>query len=411
MNKNKKRFISFALILTFSFVLASFSAAQDLTYIPKLNFSGEYNDNILYTRDDKIDDFIFNITPGLELRYASELMDLRSFAAIRFRQYLSESDFDREDYIVNLQGRYRMTERLRLSTRLSYVEDYTLETRIIDFTDPPIEDVPIDEAPVDEVEMIERGIERFLSERKQYNAHLSMNHRLTPLSNLNISYRYLKTDYDLEQNTDYDSHNVNLAYMRRLSGQKDQIGTRLGYRQRTSDVSDTDSYEIGLIWNHIFTETISIFSDLGVRYTEQTFKDTRTDRDNWNAIANIRLRKRGETGVVDVGLRQNIQTASTGETVNVSRLYWFARQALTERVQFELSGDFYITREDADSFLDSDSTYFDIIPTLRYLLTENHSVRLAYNYTIDHDRTLDSDRDKQRNRIWIMFDFGFPGKW
>ncbi len=406
MTKNKKRLIFFALILTFGFVLPPISAARNITYNPQISFTGEYNDNIFFSRTDKENDFIYGIAPAIELNYASDLWELNSLAMVRFIRYASENDLDREDYYLNLQGRYRMTERLQFHGRFNYRQDFTLDSRSIDLTRTVIE-----ESPIDDPDIVERGIERFYTERKRYNAFASLNYRLTEISNLDVGYRYLKTDYDFEDNTDYDVSDIYLRYMRRLAGQKDRVGTRLSYSERTSDISDIDTYGTGLIWDHIFTETISLYADIGLRYTEETFKNSDQKDDNWGGTADIRLRRRAETNVINIGLKQNLQTTSTGSSANVTRLYWDARQRLSERLVFELGGYFYITRDDDDSFSDVDTVFFDISPALRYLLTENHSVKLAYNYTTEHDRSLDNDRDRDRNRVWIMFEFGFPNNW
>lgn len=397
------RIISFAVILMVGFTLPPFSAAQDITYTPKLGLTGEYNDNILYSRTDKEDDFIFNVSPAIEATYVSQMLNLYSYAAMRFRRYSSEDQLDREDYFVNIQGRYRMTERLQFRGRLNYLQDYSLESRVVDLIK-----TDTDETPIDDPEVVERGIESFLSERKQYNAFASLGYQLTELYNLNMGYRYLKNDYDLAGNTDYEVNSINMTLMRNLKGQRDQIGTRVSYSESTTDSNDTESYGAGLIWNHFFTETMRLYTDIGVRYTEQNFNNTGQKTDDWNATANIRLRRTGETNVIDIGFRQNVQTSSSGRSVNVSRLFWDARQVLSERFIFELDGDFYITREDSDSISDTGTVFFDIIPSVRYMLTENHSVRLSYNYTIEHDRSLDKNRDTERNRLWIMFEFGFP---
>jgi hypothetical protein len=406
MIKNKNRFVFFTLVLMFIFFMPSFSEAQDITVTPQLYVTGEYNDNILFTRTDKEDDFIFNIAPAIGLTYASDLWDLDTLAMVQFRRHLSEDDFDREDYYLNLQGRYRMTERLQLRGRLNYRQDYTTETRTIDFVEPLLEEIPIDESDV-----VERGIERFFSERKRYNAFGSLAYQLTEVSNLTLGYSYLRVDYDSDQNVDYDVNDLNLTYMRRLAGQKDRVGTRVSYSERTSDISDIETYGIGLIWHRDFTEKLNFYADIGLRYTEETFKDNGQKDDNINPTADIRLRRRGETNEITVGLRQNVRTESTGSAANVTRLYWDAQQRLSERFFFELGGYFYITREDDDSFSNIDTVFFDIIPSLKYLLTENHSVSLAYNYTIEHNRNLETDRDKERNRVWIIFEFGFPDKW
>jgi hypothetical protein len=406
MIKNKNLLVFFALVLMFGFFLPPFTAARDITITPQLYGTGEYNDNILFSRTDKEDDFIFYIAPAMELTYASDLWDLYSLAMVQFRRHLSEDDLDREDYFLNLRGRYRMTERLQFQGRLDYRQDFTTETRTIDFAEPVLEEIPIDESDI-----VERGIESFLSERKRYNAFASLNYRLTEVSDLNLGYRYLKMDYDSDQNTDYDVNDLNLRYMRRLAGQKDRVGTRVSYSERTSDISDVETYGIGLIWHRTFTETINFYADIGLRYSEETLKNTGEKDDNVNGTADIRLRRRGETNEFTLGFRQNVQTQSAGGAVNVSRLYWDAQQTLSERLAFKLGGYFYITREDGSSLSDINIVFFDIAPSLRYMLTENHSVSLAYNYTIEHNRTLETNRDKERNRVWIVFEFGFPDKW
>jgi hypothetical protein len=152
-------------------------------------------------------------------------------------------------------------------------------------------------------------------------------------------------------------------------------------------------------------------TELGARYTESTVKATDRQDSNWNGVANIRLTRRGETNTTELGFRQNLRTSSDGFPVNESRFNWKFQQELSERLLFRLKGSFYIIQEDGDSEFDEDKIYFDIIPSLNYLLTENHSVSLAYGYTIDYNRALDDNRDTQRNRIWLLFEFGFPQKW
>ncbi len=405
MNIKKTILLFITLTLMFSYSKPRFLSAGEVRFTPLINLSGEYSDNVFFTRTDKDEDLVFNISPGLELNYASELLDLTSFGMVRFIRYVSEDDLDREDYFLNLRGRYKLSERLQFLGRLNYRQDYTIESRTFDLLDTNTIDTPIVDPE------IERGIERFLSERKRYNGFASLDYKLTELSTLNLGYNYLKTDYDLKDNTDFEVNDVSLRYMRQLAGQRDRIGARLTYNQRTSDVSDIDTYGTGLIWYHYFTETISLYTDIGLRYTEESFKNSDEKDDNWNGTAHLRLRRTGETNVMNIGLRQNLQTSSTGTSANVSRLYWNLRQTLSERFFLEVDGDFYVTRDDGDSFSDIDEVYFDIVPALRYLLTENHSVKLAYNYTIEHDRSLDKDRNKERNRVWIAFEFGFPQKW
>jgi len=406
MTKNKKRFIFVALISMLGFFWPPFSGAQKITYKPQLYFSGEYDDNVEYSNTDKEDSFIFNISPAMELNYGSELFDLYSFAIVRFIRNLSESDFDREDYYIDLSGTYRMTQRLQFRGKLNYFQDKTLEWRTIDLIQTGSGKLPIDDP-----RKIERGIESVWSDRKTYNAFGSFGYQLTELSNMNAGYGYSKTEYDSENNTDFEVNDVYLAYMRDLAGQKNQIGARMSYNQRTSDISDIDSYGPGVVWSHSFTENVSLYTDLGFRYTEENFKNVDQKNDDWGVTADIRLRRLGETNVMDIGFSQNIQTASDGGAVNVSRLYWSSGHTLSERFFFGLGGDCFITREDGDSLSDIETVYVGISPSLKYWLTENYAVSLAYNYTLEHNRSVEDNRNTERNRVWIVFEFGFPKEW
>jgi len=394
-----KRKLWIGAVLISGLVMPLSASAQDIRYTPLLSVTGEYNDNILFLKDDKTDDFILSLAPALEVDYATELLELNSLASIILKRYLTEDDFDREDYYFHLNGKYRMTERMMMQGRFNYLQDFSVESRIADLAEPDLE---FDELPVDP------GIERFYSERKRYKAWAGLQYRLTEISDLGMKYRYLRNDYDFEGNSDYYRNIVDLTYSRALKSRKDRIGPRLRFTRNVSDDAEYDSYNLAFTWRHMFTETMSMYTDIGVQYTEETFKNGDEDDNSWGGTADIWLTKRGEASVLDIGFNQDLGTASSGRSVNVSRFFCRWSQSITERLFFDLKGDFYITDEDDYSGFDDAELFLDVIPSLRYRMTEDHAVRLAYSYTIDYDRSLEDDRDKQRNRVWIMFEFGFP---
>ncbi len=407
MNKKIKKLILFGIPTIFlSLVFHTLTTAQEITVAPYLTISGEYNDNVFFSRQDEDDDYIFNFAPALKLAYKTELLDLESFASIQFKEYVDESDLSRDDQYFNFLGTGWLTARTRLRGRFYYLRDFTIESRIISF------DETMPEPTDDELDQsVDPGIERFFSERQRYYGLGSLSHRLTELSELEFRYHYLKTDYDFEGNTDYDVNEISMIFKRRLEGQKDKIGAKVSYSQNSSDVSDSDSYIFSVLWDHRFTETMSLFTNIGIRYTDQDFKSRVEKSDNWNGIADVRLKRKGETNLAYIGFRQSLRTASNGRSVNVSRLYWESEQKILERLFFNLDGNFYVTREDSDSEFDEDSLFFDITPSLRYLLTEKHSLRIAYSYTYDRDKSLEGDDDSHRNRVWIVFELRFPKKW
>jgi hypothetical protein len=52
-----------------------------------------------------------------------------------------------------------------------------------------------------------------------------------------------------------------------------------------------------------------------------------------------------------------------------------------------------------------------VIPFLDYQITENHTLQLAYSYSLEEDRNLSEDRERERNRVWIAVNFRFPRRW
>lgn len=406
MNQKDRQIMGVGLCLLLFFSLADLAAAASIEYTPSVAVNGQYNDNILFQRTDVVDDFLLNLAPSLKFNYLDEQFTLKSFAEIILRRYLDETQYDREDYELDLWAGYRMTERLALKGRINYKKDFTLESSEInagdDFTEP-------DDIGDGSGDVVEPGIERFYSERERYRAWATLRYSLTEVSDMNIGYRYLQREYDLDANTDSKISTVNVNYLRQLAGEKNTIGPGFSYTRYTSDVSDADSYALTFRWDHKFTETMRLESNIGARYTQRDVHRLDESVDAWTGLADIRFIQQGEKSLIKLGFRQDLQTGSGSQISNVPWLYWNYMQWLSERWSLRLNGDFYVDKEDINFDIGDNKLFFDVITSLTYAITENHTVSLAYSYTIKSDRALEENPDRQRNRIWLMFEFGFPG--
>jgi hypothetical protein len=78
-----------------------------------------------------------------------------------------------------------------------------------------------------------------------------------------------------------------------------------------------------------------------------------------------------------------------------------------ERLVAQFKGYIAFTRSLEDSNKDQ-RRFFNLRPSLIYRLTENHHVRLTYDYSNEFDKDRDSDRDRQR--IFLTLNFTFPKK-
>lgn len=399
-NKNKLIPLSFFL-LTLIFFNPPTSQTQEIRYTPFLSLSGEFNDNVLFERTGSVDDWVGSVIPAIGIDYKTERFTLNSLAMLNFKEYLSETFLDREDQYYNVSSKFRITERLNFKGRLYYLDDVTLESRVLD----------IEEVGSDTNQEIEPGIEQFLSGRKRYYALGSFDFELTELSDIEAGYRFLETDYDFEGNSDYQNNEIGVSFFRKMEGQRDRIGFDISFDQNSSEISKANSYLSSLIWYHEFSDIMRLYTKVGLRYTEREDKNTGDTDENFNTIANVNLRRIGEKDRILVGFKQNLRTASSGRTVNVSRLYFESNFKLSQRLDFDLEGDFYITEEEGDQVSNEDIVFFDVIPSMKFWLSENQSVTLAYNFTVEYNRSIDENKDIIRNRFWVLYEIGFPREW
>ena len=384
----KKVFLTFFSVCLISFFhcVTGVARAQDITLMPTLDIGGEYNDNATFTRTNKIDDFITTISPALTFDYATELLNLESTIAVDFLRYADERDLNTENQKYAFNGDYRITERWRVLGNFSYIEDTTLES-----------------------ELEETGFVNVRQDRKRYNAGGGMSYQVSELSDIGVNYAYMKTDYDFKGNVDYDSDAITLSYDRQLGNQLDVFTAQPYWLRLDSRINKADSYGLSFGWSHRFSETLSLKAFLGGRYTKIEPKDGRQSDETWGVVTDINLRKTGETTSASISYSRNIYNSAEGEPIEVNRFYCDVRRMVIGRLGVRFSGNLYFTKAEG-KFSAEDRTYFELIPSLYYKLTESHSLQLAYSYSQEYDKTLTKDREAERNRVWISLNFRFPRK-
>ena len=377
----------FVCLITSLLSLPPYSMAGDVTLVPSINLKGEYNDNVTFTRTNKKDDYLATVSPALTLDYVTEAVKLESKIILDVDRYADEKDLDtdRQRYVLN--GGYQLKERWGVSGNLSYIKDTTLES-----------------------ELEETGIVNVRADRQRYNAGAGLSYQISEVSNMGIDYAYSRTDYDWPWYEDYDTDSISLSYNREFNNKLDVFTVQPRWSQRDSEVSQADDYGLSLGWTHQFSETFRLRAFLGGRYTEQSFNDGRQSDETWGGVADISLRKTGVVSSMDIGYSRNINNSTEGEQIEVDRIYCSFRQRVVRRLGVAFSGSLYFTRSESE-FYNEDRRYFELTPSLYYQITENHSLNLAYSYSQEYDKMLTTDREAERNRVWISLNFRFPKKW
>lgn len=383
MKKISLIILCFCLIILFP-LLAS---ANDVTLVPSLRISGEYDDNVFFNSTDEVDDYLTIISPGLTFDYATELLNLQSLIVVDFLRYFDETELDTENQRYDLNGRYQLASKWNIAGNFSYIKDTTLES-----------------------ELEETGIVHLREDRKRYNAGGGLSYQMTELTDLNFNYTHTVTRYDSEDNVDYDYDNFSLLCNRKLKNQLDVLTVRTNYSIFDSDEEKTNNYELLLGWFHKFSETLDLNASAGPRYTRQNFNDDREDEDSWGTTVDISLNKRGETRSATIGYSRRIWNNADGDLVETDRIYARAKQRIIGRLGVGFVAGLYFTSQEDDSDND-DTRYYILNPSLYYMLTENHSIELAYSYQNELEESRPKDLESERNRIWIAFHFNFPRNW
>jgi len=375
------------LLLCFSTSMV-FSAETKL--LTSVGLSQEYNNNILYNRSDKTDDFISIVTPALKLSYTTEIFNLSALADWRGSLYWDNSDLNRVNQRYGLNGNYRIAERWSVSALARYVKD------------------SVQDSQLDETGSVELG----LSDRERLNAGAGLDYAVSERSDIGADYNYQKTDFERKSSVDTEAHSVRFFYRRRLQNERDVITIFPRFVWGNTDDWDAYNSTLNFRWAHPFSETLDSSITVGARHSRVDYKDDRDDTDNWGGLADMWLRKRGELTTGRLGFSNNLRTRTNGEIINVSRLYTNLDHRLSRRFGVGFGGSIYFSQLIEDSpENDDDRWYFDVSPSAFYRLTEDHILRLRYSY--NYQKLLDADNDStlDRHRIWLQLTFNFPKTW
>jgi hypothetical protein len=366
-------------------ILPGHLTAQDITLIPSIRVQGEYDDNVTFSRTEEVDDYVATISPALTFDYATRLLDVRSVLRLDILRYAEESRLDTENQRYELEGAYQVLERLRLTAGALYIKDTTLDS-----------------------ELEETGLITRREDRERWNGNAGLSYAVSEVSDMGVNYSYTDTEYDSRGKVDYDVNSVVFSYDHRLKTQTDVVTVQPYYMDYDSQLSEVDNYGVSLGWFHAFTEKWTLTAFLGFRYTEtegQGFSE-----ENWGGVADIYVKNRGELFEWTAGYNRALEYSSEGEPIDRDRLYFRGNRRITRRFGVGLDGSLYFTESEGDRD-NEDSRYFYLTPRLTYWITEDYFLQGAYRYSNSRDKTLDSNKVAERNRVWVSVNFKFPRKW
>jgi hypothetical protein len=385
----KRRFIGYGLVIMLA--LISFSQqlwAKDVTILPAIELKTVYDDNLDFDTKDEKDSFGANAVPSLTLNYASELLQFFLIGEVDVIKYFTETDFDRTNQLYGIDGQYRMSPRWKFTGNFEYRRDESIDS-VLEETGQSFE---------------RRRVET-------YDGGAGLFYQITELSDVGFETDARKRKYGSDQDTDFDRYTFSLPFTKRFANQRDIVSLGPSYSIFDSDgTEDAKDYRFEIEWERQINETLTSVVGAGGRYTDIDQEDGSSDT-NWGYIGKLGLRKITETFTGEIEASRDIRANTDAEIVEVNRLILRADILLSERFGFRFSGSGYYTDTESTNAKNEKTTYFELQPSLYYLLTENHSLELNYQY--QNKRELDEPGNPvtQRNQAWLGIVLQFPKKW
>ena len=358
--------------------------AADMTLVPSVRLTFEYDDNISFSRSDVRDDLILVVSPEIALSNNYERLMLNLSALGRISRYLENNELDDEYYKISLGGNYIATEKMRLGVNLSQSRDTTLDS-----------------------ELTETGILTTRQNRDNTGVSFKVSYALSDLSNLDLGYSFQDVNYESYGSVDYRGESIYLNYKRNLKNAKDAISFRPYYSQNESVVNTVDNLGFSAGYVHPFNETWSSSVNLGARHTTTnyyTFEDKK-----WGMSGNISLDKKGINWNSNFQLSRELSYSSYGVPVETDRLNVSYNNRISERLSSGISGSIYFTKSEG-YYSNQDTVYYVFSPRVQYKLGSNLFFSLSYTYSNSQNRLLIDNQGVDKNVFRLSLSYSYPKK-
>lgn len=377
-----------AIVLCSLFCCDSAAFADGDSLVLSLGLKEEYNDNIFFTDEEEVDDFITTVSPGIELRRKYERVSASLKGLLDASLYSENSDLNDVDQNFNGDFLYLLTQRLSFSAGASYLRDSRPDREI------------------DETGLV---LGTDIRKRQHYNA--GMGYKLTEITNANFTYAYDREDFDRLDSTDYNSHIIGLGLTHDLNYWLSSTTGRMnfGYGQYDYSTSDIDYYKLTIGAERQWTEIYSYYFDIGGRVTHSEFDSERTDDDSTGGVVKLGMRYKGELTRGNLFFSHDVGAASgrNGTTERTSVVFLLHRR-FAEKLSGSLQGGYYLNKSDRGELAidEIDERTVRITPRISYEFSRYFSLEGAYAYAHIKDKADCTSRE--RNQVFVRLVFEYP---
>jgi len=395
---------------------------------PKMTLQEKYNDNIFFSEQGELDDWVTRLGLGLQGRYHDGRQKLVLDGKVEVYEYSEYDQFEDTDRFCRGRWDFRITERWDAHVLASYRRD-----------SQPDRDLD------------ETGQVLSTDTRKRQTYGLGTGWVVTEKQSLNLDYTYRREDWDDPTAFDFYVNSLDMVWGCNLGGWWPNTTGRvtLGYDRHdyrrnywtrrslpgiTSDTNTRESIKVKnsvvmLGFSHDMTELFYYSIDAGARHTRtedsilrvryvttplgsysQVLSDGDYKYEDWNFNGRAELGYKGLVSRAALSVSHELKPSSRGRgAVQRVTLRLSGSRRLTEGFSVGLTLAWHRNEEER-SELDStpeDSEVFIVNPRLTYRFNRFVSLEAGYEYATKQDRTTDHEWDRHLATLTCRMSYPF----
>ena len=397
---HKKLFIFIYVIVSVFFVEGAKCA--DISFTPKITIRGEYNDNVLFSRNNILEDFITQISPEFSINADSEQTKIALNSRIISESFVDNSELNTLKTNNDLSVQ-RIWNAQNISLfKVSFTKDSTLET-----------------------ELQKAGIVAIRSDRYRYELDLSHTYIFNNRFSVSLESRAWKRHYPDNIYPDMNLWNLNLNPMLTLSP-KDTLGLFVSFYYADYE-NDTviKTFTNNLYWSRQWDNSLKMTLGSGYRITWNEFYEVRylyIIDPTLGQILVLPLKNKKEdkdTGIlfrfdiekkwterfstkITASREQYYTTTATSTVLNyiLTSFNYKLNETMTTRLNFKYSH----TKEEISN--GDISNYIIVSPVLNWMLGKHFSLNFGGDYEyVDQERP---KYNKHRFKCYISLRYSWP---
>ena len=376
---------SFVTLTVFVTVLSLIAPVwgSDWAVSPRIEILEEYNDNILFSREeDEIDDWITYVRPQVEGKYNAKRFRFSINSGLGIERYIDYDEFDTTDHNHKMALSLALSKNLGFKAGGYFMKDTTLES-----------------------ELSEEGLLVGREDRRKWGGNLGLTYIFSTRASISGGWtrRYSEYPDDPVEFDDRRSDTLSLSPQYLLSPKTklflNMIYTKTEYDTQADDCIST--YNIKPSFRYDFAENSYVSGGAGYRYTE--YETTTSDENSDGFVFDLSLQKNWKRVFMELIVSRDQYSSVDRQSVERDRLTLRGTYRLSPRLKTSVAATFRRNRVEGGY----DYDYYTISPSVSYVVTPTIILKGYADYS-EYGYEDDIYPERERFRASLTLNIRWP---